>query len=406
MRLIQTSLLLFVLALCFGVSVSAASDDRDTITRADNRTVKAYIQRETVGELIYSSKKEGGSEQSLRWKDVKRFAYNGMSGGVWTIPEQAMYDGDYETAFKQFRGLAGLMLPDGGDEWTYKEGWEDSPEWKRAYGLYHMGLASEALGKRADAVTAYERILEKLPQHRLALYAAFRLGVNQALLGGDTSQADAAIKAFAGGEAASKAGEFERGLEAVKLAAKDDMTKATREARRLNSRFRDDIEDWIAWRELWGAVLIEKGEAKEAVELYQDMYEKMASNPRRRARANFLYADALDKAGEAEKALYQYLRLDVLPILGKADLAQARFRAAQIYVDRLDQLEGEQQVRIKELCTNLLRGVVRFAPGDSELILEAQTIIDEKLTEQKPGEAEEAEAEAEDGEAAAEEQAE
>ena len=386
MRIIQSSLLIVVLSFCYCSVFAAADDDRDAITRADNKTVRAYIKRETVGEIVYSSKKEGGSEQTMRWKDVKRFVYNGMKGGVWTIPEKAMYDGDYETAIKQFRGLAGLMLPDGSDEWGYKEGWEESPEWKRAYGLFHMGLAFEAKGDRAQAINAYERILDKLPQHRLALYAAFRLGVNQALSGGDTAAADKAIKAFAAGEAAAKAGDFERALGAVKLAGKGDMTKAMREARRMGSRFRDDLNDWIGWRELWGAVLIEKEKAADAIKIYEEMYDKMSSNPRRRARACFLYADALDKAGQPEKALYQYLRLDVLPIVGKADLAQSRFRAAQIYMARLDSMEGEQQVRIKELCSDLLRGVVKYAPGDSDLILEAQTIIDEKLTEKAPGE--------------------
>lgn len=392
MRLTTTNLFLCVLLLASTQLLGAAEDKRDSITRRDGKTVRAYIQRETISELIYSSKKEGGSEQKISWKDVRRSEYNAMKGGIWTIPEQAMFDGDFQTAIKQYTGLAGLVIEDGSDEWTYKAGWDDVVEWKRAYGLYHRGLALEANGQRKEAAAAYGRVLDKLPEHRLAVDAAFRQAVNQALTGEDHSAAQKALKKYATDNASTRAGDLDKALGAIVLVGKDDMTKAKREAGRMRSRFRSSVADWIAWRELWGSILMEKKEYKEALKVYTEVFEKMSSNPKRRARAAFLLGKALEAAGEEEEAQLHFMRLDALPLVGKADLAYARYRAAVIYLKRIDTYEGPNQVRVKDLCKELLKGVVRYGPGDSDLILEAQTIIDEQLTA-KPVEVEDAEAE-------------
>ncbi len=400
MRLL-TQILSAALLMSACAFASAATDDRDLIERADGKNVRAYILRETIGELIYSSKKEGGSEQTIRWKDVDDFEYNAMLGSVWTGPQQAIFDGDYTTAIKQLAGLAGVEKS--ADTWQVKSGedfdWNQIVMWKRAYGLFYLGHALELSGERAEAAQAFGVLVEKLPEHRLSLYGIFRQGVNLALSGGDPKASEEAIKKFTTTDAAALAGDLERALGVIALAGAGDFKKAERESSRLRTRFRENLTDWLYWRELWASVLIEQKEFDKAENIYSEIYDKMAGNPKRRARAALLLGRLLEAAGKLDDAMVYFLQLDVLPLVGKADLAEARFKAASIFMKRLESLESDEKTRVSDLAKGLFSAVVKYAPDDSDLVLEAQTIIDEQLTPAAEGAEEGAEAEAaEEGE--------
>ncbi len=373
-----------LLLLCsFVLNIAAAADNRDTIVKRDGKTVRAYILDEKISEMVYSSRPEGGSEQTVRWKDVKSFSYKAQEGGLWNGgPIKAMYDGDYDGAAKSFAGIGGISNAEGDWKLKEKEEWEAIPKWKRAYGLFHLGDALEKKGERAEAAKVFGILAESLPEHRLALYAIFRQGINLALSGGDAKAALAGVKKFTTTDAGSLAGDMEKALGVIIHVGNDDMAKAKREAGRVRSRFREIPADWIFWRELWSGILLEHKEFDAAMIIYDELHQRMGSSPKRRGRTAIAKARALKAAGKTDEALFYYLQLDVLPFAGTADIAEARMEAAKIYIERIKEMEdGDEKIRITELAKQLLNGVVNHGPLFNEMRVNAQLMITEQFSD-------------------------
>lgn len=381
--------ILVLLGVCCS-SLAAAVDRRDTITKRDGRTIRAYILNERLGELVYSSKQEGGSEQTVPWSEVRDFEYYIMSTSLWQGPNQAVYDGDYDAAIKQFAGLAGVIEADG--TWADHEMAADLSVWKRSYGLYYLGKTLEEMGRREQAAAVFGKLAELYPEHRLSMYATFRQGVNAALSGGDVSEPRQAIKKYttAGGKIGSIAADLERALDVIAL-VNDDFKKADRNSLRLRTRFRDEFEDWMYWRELWAGILMAHNEGDKALNVYREMHnnKRVVAQPKHRGKTALLIARALQQLERGDEAIYYFLQLDIMPFVGALDLASARFEAAQLLVKRLDGVEDEdEQQRVRRLVKDLLLGVVEHGPAGNELLIEAQLLHDKLFEEQEAEDAE------------------
>lgn len=399
MRSLIHALLVIFCSLSFSVG-SAETDNRDSIVKSDGREIRAFIIDEKIGEMVYSAKLSDASLQTVRWKDVKSFSYYAQEGSLWQGPIEALANGDYETAMKQFSGIGGISKVS--EVWTLKEEWETILTWKRAYGLFYLGVTLETMNNRAEAATVFGILAEKMPEHRLSMYAIFRQAINLALSGGDPKPAIEAMKKFTTTDAAALAGDLEKAMSVVALSV-TDFTKAARESGRLRSRFREDVADWIYWRELWSSILLEQGDVEGALNFYDEMLGKLGSLPKYSGHITLLKARALKSSGKPDDALFLYLKADVLPFLGQSELAESRLEAAKIYLERLKGMEdGDEKTRIADLCKGLLNGVVTNGPKFNDIPVTAQLLLSEHFP---AGEGEEEE-EADEEEADPEEEAE
>lgn len=361
---------LIVPLLLLASALGAGEANVDRIHLQGGRVMEvAAVDSETRDEVIYRHA-ANSPPAKLRAATVVRVLYAGMvAEGIWKAGEEARERGRYEDAGDRFASLAA-----------------GEREWEKVYGGFAAGECLELAGKYEDAANAFAAVAQNFPQHRLALDALLRQGINLAMAkkadeAGKVAEALADLGKTKIGSVADSRGYAVRA--AIFLAA-ENAGKFDEFQKKAIIR-PEEREAWFHWN-LWCAEAYRKlNRPKDVAQVVDRMLPALDGDAGRKARAMAVKGLSLldtDPLG----AVVTLLRLDALPYGSEDEKCEARWHAGRLLLKEaeaqkaqpgLDQDESRQRV-VRELdrAARLLLGAAAVSTSSSSTREQAKTLFE------------------------------
>jgi len=302
----------------------------DLVTLKEKGARACYIVAETMDEVRWRISADPGTENKTPRREIKSVQYAFQrSSGAYSQGIEARERGKFAESAELFGQLAAAAR-----------------EAEQVVGSLEAGASWDLAGNPKEAAAAFAKVVDKFPNHPLALDARYRLGM--ALAVAKDAAVDAVVKKLdedaKGAKGAQQASVRAAAIRAVLALNKGDASEMRRQASKASFNPESERASWLHFNLFLADASRAAGQGKEASAIYERMLPQLADDPAAAARVRL--GIGLGKVdSDRQGAIVALLALDALPNGSPEQKCEARYHAGRLMV-------GEYQALMKDAGTD------------------------------------------------------
>ncbi len=325
MRLLPLCCLLLLSAAVASPAIAGEAQNLDLMTLKEKGARACWVVGETADDVRWRVTPEAGSESNTKRREVKSIVYAFQrQSGAWSQGMEARERGKFAESAELFGNLAA-----------------GEREAEQVVGSLEAGASWELDGKFELAAAAFAKVVDKFPEHPLALDARYRLGMVLAM--GKDAKADEIVKKLED-DAKLKIGQAANvraaAIRAVQALNKGDAAELRRQISRASFSPEAERAAWLHFKLFIADAQRAAGQGKEAAQIYESMLPQLADDPAAAARVRLgigLGKLESDKQG----AILALLSLDALPYGSPEQKCEARFHAGRLLWEEVQAMQKD-----------------------------------------------------------------